>query len=61
MAGIPADFDQLALPGSELDWGDVMQIREKLALTPSQRLRAAQDLMNRALRVRAQNGGRAPL
>lgn len=40
-----------------LEWSDVIQIRERLQLTPTERLRAAQDFMNTALRIRAQNGG----
>ncbi|MEM7048511.1 MAG: hypothetical protein AAF604_02580 [Acidobacteriota bacterium] len=40
-----------------LDWGDVSQIRERLQLTPTERLRAAQNFMNTVFRIRAQNGG----
>lgn len=40
-----------------LDWSDVSQIREKLQLTPTERLRAAQNFMNTVFRIRAQNGG----
>lgn len=59
MEGIPTDFDQLELSEWGLDWGDISQIREKLALTPTERLEAAQDFMNTVLRIRAQNGRRA--
>jgi hypothetical protein len=41
-----------------LEWGDVSQILQKLALTPTERLRAAQDLLNTALRIRARNADR---
>ncbi len=40
-----------------LDWSDVSQIRERLQLTPTERLRAAQNFMNTVFRIRAQNGG----
>jgi hypothetical protein len=56
MAGIPTDYDQLELSEWGLDWGDVSQIREKLKLTPTERLMAAQDFMNTVLRVRAKDG-----
>ncbi len=59
MAGIPTDYDRLEVSESGLDWGDVSQIREKLKLTPTERLMAAQDFMNTVLRIRAQNGYRA--
>lgn len=58
MEGIATDFDQLEVSEHGLDWGDVSQIRDKLQLTPTERLRAAQDFMNAALRIRAQNGNR---
>ena len=59
MEGIPTDYDQLE--GSEwgLDWGDISQIRAKLKLTPTERLQAAQDLMNTVIRIRTQNVHRA--
>ena len=56
MEGIPTDFDQLETSAYGLDWGDIIQIREKLKLTPTQRLKAAQDLMNAVIRIREQNG-----
>ena len=59
MEGIPTDYDQLQVSESGLDWGDVSQIRDKLKLTPTERLMAAQDFMNTVLRIRAQNGYRA--
>ena len=57
--GIPNDYDQLEVSESGLDWGDISQIRDKLELTPTERLMAAQDFMNTVLRIRAQNGYRA--
>lgn len=42
---------------SGLEWGDVSLIRQKLALTPTERLRAAQGLLNTVLRIRARNAG----
>lgn len=54
--GIPTDYAQLAVSESGLDWGDVSQIRDKLKLTPTERLKAAQDFMNAVIRIRAQNG-----
>jgi hypothetical protein len=59
MAGIPTDYDQLELSEWGLDWADIAQIRDKLQLTPTERLQAAQDFMNTVLRIRAQNGHRA--
>ena len=56
MAGIPTDFDQLEPSEHGLDWGDISLIRAKLALTPTERLLAAQDLMNALLRARTENG-----
>ena len=53
MEGIPSDYPQLAVSESGLDWGDVSQIRDKLKLTPTERLKAAQDFMNAV--IRAQN------
>jgi len=41
-----------------LDFGDVDLIRRKLELTPTERLRAAQDFINRVKRIRAQNADR---
>ncbi len=43
---LPTDFDQLELSEWGLDWGDVSQIRDKLALTPTDRLREAQDFID---------------
>jgi hypothetical protein len=61
MEGIPTDYDQLEVSEWGLDWGDVSQIREKLKLTPTERLKAAQDFINTVIRIRAQNGYRAPV
>ncbi len=61
MAGIPTDYDQLEVSEWGLDWSDISQIRDKLKLTPTQRLQAAQDFMNTAIRIRAQNGDRAQI
>ena len=58
MAGIPTDYDQLAVSEWGLDAGDIALIRDKLELTPTKRLMAAQDFNNTALRIRAQNGDR---
>ena len=55
MEGIPTDYDQLQVSEWGLDQGDISQIRDKLELTPTQRLMAAQDFMNAAIRIRAQN------
>jgi hypothetical protein len=60
MEGIPTDYDQLEVSEWGLDWGDVSQIRDKLKLTPTERLKAAQDFINTVIRIRAQNGYRAP-
>jgi len=38
-----------------LEWGDVSLIRRQLDLTPTERLRSMQDLVNIALKIRAQN------
>ncbi len=56
MEGIPTDFDEMEVSEWGLDWGDVSLIRERLELTPTERLKRAQDLMNKVLRIRAQNG-----
>jgi hypothetical protein len=61
MEGIPTDYDQLEVSEWGLDWGDVSQIRDKLKLTPTERLKAAQDFINAVIRIRAQNGYRAPV
>jgi hypothetical protein len=53
---LPGDYDELPVSEWGLDWADISQIRAKLALSPTQRLEAAQDLINTALRIRAQNG-----
>ncbi len=55
MEGIPTDYDQLEVSEWGLDQGDISQIRDKLELTPTERLMAAQDFMNAVLRIRAQN------
>jgi len=59
MEGIPTDYDHLEVSEWGLDPGDVSQIRDKLKLTPTERLMAAQDFMNVVIRIRAQNGYRA--
>lgn len=56
MDGIPTDFEQLPPAEHGLDWGDILLIRERLAMTPTERLRAAQALINAAARIRTQNG-----
>jgi hypothetical protein len=53
----PDAADELDTSESGLEWGDVSLIRQKLALTPTERMRAAQDLLNTVLRIRAQNAG----
>lgn len=55
MEGIPTDYDQLEVSEYGLDWGDVSLIRDKLKRTPTERLQAAQDLMNTVIRIRTQN------
>jgi len=57
--GIPGEFDELEVSEWGLDWGDISQIRDKLMLTPTQRLKAAQDFMSTVISIRAQNGDRA--
>lgn len=54
--GIPSDFETIETFASGLDWGDVCLIRERLKMSPTQRLEAAQSLMRAAARIRAQNG-----
>jgi hypothetical protein len=61
MEGIPTDYDQMEVSEWGLDWGDVSQIRDKLKLTPTERLKAAQDFINTVIRIRAKNGYRAPI
>ena len=56
MPGIPTDFDELKPSKFGLDWGDISQIRDRLELTPTERLRRAQNLINAAIRIRAKNG-----
>lgn len=41
-----------------LEWADVSQIRRKLELTPAERLREVQELINAAVRIRGRNAGR---
>ncbi len=55
MEGIPTDYDQLEVSEWGLDQGDVSQIRDRLELTPTERLMASQELINTAIRIRAQN------
>ncbi len=59
MEGIPTDYDQLEVSEWGLDQGDISQIRDKLKLTPTERLMAAQNFINTVIRIRAQNGDRA--
>lgn len=59
MEGIPTDYDQLEVSEWGLDQGDISQIRDKLELTPTERLKSAQDFMNAVIRIRAQNADRA--
>ena len=54
-AEIPTEYGDLVASEWGLDWADISQIREKLALTPAQRLRAAQEALNAAIRIRAKN------
>lgn len=53
----PGAEDGLEATEWGLEWSDVSLIRQKLELTPTERLRAAQDLLNSVLRIRAQNAG----
>ncbi len=50
------DSDRLGESQWGLDWSDISQIREKLQLTPTERLKAAQNFINTVFRIRAQNG-----
>lgn len=59
--GIPTGYEQLPVSESGLDWGDISQIRDRLEMTPTERLKAAQDFMNSVIAIRAQNGDRAPV
>ena len=56
LEGIPTDYDQFEVSEWGLDWGDISQIRDRLKLTPTERLKAAQDFINTAIRIRSQNG-----
>ena len=58
MEGIPTDFGELEVSEWGLDWGDISQIRERLGLTPTERLTVAQRVLNTAIRIRAQNAYR---
>lgn len=40
-----------------LEWADVSLIRRKLELSPAERLREAQELINAAARIRGRNAG----
>ena len=55
---IPTEYRDLAVSEWGLDFADVLQIREKLDLTPTERLKAAQQTVNAAIRIRVQNGYR---
>lgn len=56
---IAGEYEDLETSEWGLDWGDIVQIHQKLELTPTERLRAAQDLINRVHRIRARNAGRS--
>lgn len=56
--GVPGEYEELEASEWGLDWGDIVQIREKLELTPTERLQAAQELINTVIRIRARNAGR---
>lgn len=56
---LPPDYEGLEASEWGLDWGDISMIRDRLTLTPTERLQAAQTLMNQLLKVRAVNGRRA--
>ncbi|MEM1177081.1 MAG: hypothetical protein AAGM22_01955 [Acidobacteriota bacterium] len=55
MDAIPTSFEELAPSAGGLDEGDVAQIRECLKLTPLERLRRLENLVNSIHRIRAQN------
>lgn len=55
-AELPGDYDDLPVSEWGLDWADISQIRAKLALSPTERLQVAQDLINAVIRIRSQNG-----
>lgn len=55
---IPTEYGDLVVSKWGLDWADIVQIREKLALTPAERLDAAQETLNAAIRIRVKNGHR---
>ena len=57
--GIPSNYDDLNMSEWGLDWADLSQIRDKLELTPTERLKSAQEFMNTVIRIRAQNADRA--
>lgn len=40
-----------------MEWADVSLIRRKLELSPAERLREAQELINAAARIRGRNAG----
>jgi hypothetical protein len=51
--GIPSGFSDLTPSEFGLDWADIHLIRERLRLTPTERLQAAQETLNAAIRIRA--------
>lgn len=53
---LPALFTELETSEFGLDWGDISQIQGCLNLTPTERVRRAESLINFAIRTRAQNG-----
>lgn len=55
MEGIPTSFEDLEVSRYGLDEGDILQIRERLALTPTERLLVAQEIWNTAQRIRSKN------
>jgi len=44
-----------------LDWGDVSQIRDRLKLTPTERIEDCPGFDEHVIRIRSQNGHRAKL
>ncbi len=58
LRSIPTDFDQLELSKWGLDWGDISLIRDQLKLTPTERLRSAQNLIDFASKYSVRGRGR---
>ncbi|MEO1086752.1 MAG: hypothetical protein AAFY88_21170 [Acidobacteriota bacterium] len=55
MEGIPTSFEDMELSEHGLDIGDIAQIEACLRLTPLERLRRMENLVNAVNRIRAQN------